>query len=436
MTAQVAIMNKEAIALASDSAATLTAQKIFSSANKLFTLSKYHPVGIMVYGSAIFTGVPWEVIIKVYRNNLDTDKFNTLEEYATNFIEFLDNNGNPLFPNSAQDEYVRGFIDTYFSLILEHVNKTVNSILLKKPILTKEKIEQIVTEIIRVHYEWWTKADNIPSIPQRHNKDIIDKYETAIEKTIEKIFGKFPLLKKSKNQLKEIAGNLFSKYPQSIPGPKDIKIEDYSGVVIAGFGEKDFFPSLESFLMRGIANNKLNYRKITSSKINFGKEASIIAFAQREMVDIFMERIDSNYRETEEIYLSKFFHDYVEIIVNTLEKYTDKEKEILKKKLFGKGEKVLKDHFVSLERYRKEMYVDPIVTVVSVLPKDELAAMAESLVSLTSFKRRVTLESETVGGPIDVAVISKGDGFIWIKRKHYFKTGLNPQFLANYYREV
>jgi hypothetical protein len=69
------------------------------------------------------------------------------------------------------------------------------------------------------------------------------------------------------------------------------------------------------------------------------------------------------------------------------------------------------------------------------LPKDELAAMAESLVNLTSFKRKVTMESETVGGPIDVAVISKGDGFIWIKRKHYFKAELNPQFFANYYRK-
>ncbi len=70
------------------------------------------------------------------------------------------------------------------------------------------------------------------------------------------------------------------------------------------------------------------------------------------------------------------------------------------------------------------------------LPKDELAAMAEALVSLTSFKRKVTMESETVGGPIDVAVISKGDGFVWIKRKHYFDAELNPQFFSNNYKGV
>ena len=78
-------------------------------------------------------------------------------------------------------------------------------------------------------------------------------------------------------------------------------------------------------------------------------------------------------------------------------------------------------------------HVQPVVSAVANLPKEELADMAESLVSLTSFKRRVTHDPETVGGPIDVAVISKGDGFIWINRKHYFDPALNHQFFANYY---
>jgi hypothetical protein len=59
--------------------------------------------------------------------------------------------------------------------------------------------------------------------------------------------------------------------------------------------------------------------------------------------------------------------------------------------------------------------------------------MAEALVNLTSFKRKISLEAETVGGPIDVAVISKGDGLVWIKRKHYFEPKLNPQFFDLYY---
>lgn len=69
------------------------------------------------------------------------------------------------------------------------------------------------------------------------------------------------------------------------------------------------------------------------------------------------------------------------------------------------------------------------MSIVEFLPKEELAEMAESLVSLTSLRYRMSTEDDTVGGPIDVAVISKGDGFIWIKRKHYFDPKLNLRYL-------
>jgi hypothetical protein len=46
----------------------------------------------------------------------------------------------------------------------------------------------------------------------------------------------------------------------------------------------------------------------------------------------------------------------------------------------------------------------------------------------------MSTETETVGGPVDVAVISKGDGFVWIKRKHYFRPELNPGFFSNYFK--
>jgi hypothetical protein len=76
----------------------------------------------------------------------------------------------------------------------------------------------------------------------------------------------------------------------------------------------------------------------------------------------------------------------------------------------------------------------PVVNAVAFFSPTEMASMAETLVNFESFKQQVTLRSETVGGPIDVAVVTRGDGFIWIKRKHYFSPELNHQFFANYNR--
>lgn len=432
MTAEIAIMNKEAIALASDSAVTTTGktdQKIFTSANKLFALSKYHPVGIMVYGSAIFMGVPWETIIKIYRNKLGKKKFNTLKEYANNFIEFLDN-GNSLFPNSVQEEYLYSSIYAYFKFIRDKIEEEVRSKIDERDEITDEAIGVIVSEIIKEHYENWEKTDNIPSIPKSYNKNIIDKYEQIIDGAIKEIFERLPISKTHLDQLKKIAASLFSKFPEGL-GKRGI-----SGVVIAGFGDKDAFPSLESFDIEGIVNNKLKQKEYISAKIGFRTSASIVPFAQGEMVVTFMEGVDPFYKNVEEIYLSQIFNEYAAIIVDNIKRYTDEEKKKLKGKLVSIGKQILKDLRKKLGDYREERYISPVTSVVSMLPKDELAAMAESLVSLTSFKRKVTMESETVGGPIDVAVISKGDGFIWIKRKHYFKPELNPQFFANYYKEV
>ena len=70
----------------------------------------------------------------------------------------------------------------------------------------------------------------------------------------------------------------------------------------------------------------------------------------------------------------------------------------------------------------------PLKQVIGLFSVPELAELAETLVSIESLKERVTTPSESVSGPIDVAAISKSDGFVWIKRKHYFDSRLNPRF--------
>ena len=64
------------------------------------------------------------------------------------------------------------------------------------------------------------------------------------------------------------------------------------------------------------------------------------------------------------------------------------------------------------------------------LPKDQLAEVAGAAISFTSLRRRVSLETETVGGPTDVAVITKSDGLVWIRRKDTVARDLNPGYYA------
>jgi hypothetical protein len=121
MTAEVVVMNKEAVALAADSAVTRTyveqegvQQKIYNSANKLFKLAKFHPVGIMIFNSAEFMGIPWEIIIKLYREKIGGKRFGMLEEYARDFFTFLESKGNTLIPEGQQKSMFSQAVLSYF----------------------------------------------------------------------------------------------------------------------------------------------------------------------------------------------------------------------------------------------------------------------------------------------------------------------------------
>ena len=63
MAVEIGFLNKTVVALATDSAMTdLGTGKIYP-ANKLFALTKWHPIGVMIYANVEFMGVPWETII-------------------------------------------------------------------------------------------------------------------------------------------------------------------------------------------------------------------------------------------------------------------------------------------------------------------------------------------------------------------------------------
>lgn len=74
-----------------------------------------------------------------------------------------------------------------------------------------------------------------------------------------------------------------------------------------------------------------------------------------------------------------------------------------------------------MDDYLDTNYRGPIFNIVSSLPRTNLSEIAEALINITSLRRHVSTDSETVGGPTDVAIIAKADGFTWVKRKKYFE---------------
>lgn len=422
MTAEIAVLNKLAIALAADSAATVSSargNKSYHTANKLFALSNSAPVGLMVYGAAEFMGIPWETIVKMYRGNLGRKRFNRLAEYSSDFMDFL-RKQKGLFPEDVQKFHIIGSIHGYYEYLKNHINDKVHGQL---PI-DRNDVPEIVTSIINTHHAKWKKAELLPDFDISFAAKIAAEYLDEIEKIITETFEALPLSKASRRKLIEIAGLLFIKnnFPQNI-----------SGLVIAGFGEAEHYPGLSRYIIEMRIKNLLKYREDPPVTVNLESNAAIIPFAQSEMVTLFMEGVHPQFLASLNSYLKELFEKYPQLVVENISVLSDKEKQNVLHGLTSFGVEELKNFGEKMQAFRRKIYVEPILNAVAVLPVDELAAMAESLINLTSFKQKISLETETVGGPIDVAVITKGDGFIWIKRKQYFRPELNPHADVNYY---
>ena len=127
MTAVIAILNKSGLVMAADSAVTVNgfnSKKIYNTANKIFTLSKFHPVGIMIYSSSNFMTTPWETIIKLYRKKIGSNAFDSLNDYKNDFIKFLRDN-NFFTSLDSQKFYNESFIYSQLNIFK---NDTVDSL--------------------------------------------------------------------------------------------------------------------------------------------------------------------------------------------------------------------------------------------------------------------------------------------------------------------
>jgi hypothetical protein len=61
------------------------------------------------------------------------------------------------------------------------------------------------------------------------------------------------------------------------------------------------------------------------------------------------------------------------------------------------------------------------------MPIQDAIDLAEYLVHSTAMYTRFKRGAPTVGGPIEIAAITKHEGFKWVRRKHYFSDELNPE---------
>lgn len=284
MSAGICIMNKNAIALAADSAVTIGPHlAIHNSANKLFALSKVAPVGAIIYSNAEVMGIPVEILIKQYKRDLGQKAFDFLEEYVNDFISYLLCNkqlfhfaeNEARYVNSVCLDFLNGLNGDY----AQSVSRKLDEV---KRELTPAELAAVQQSVISATIEF---IDHLPLIP---NFDItgyiLSNYSGEIKEHISKMF---PWI------MGNVLDNLTAKVCTIFN--KDFFRSGYVGIAFAGYGEHDIFPKMQHIHLSGIISNSVRYAVREQVVITEDNTATISPLAQTDVMQTFLFGINDGF---------------------------------------------------------------------------------------------------------------------------------------------
>lgn len=415
MTAEIAILNKSGVALAADSAVTIGSsngignQRVWKTTNKLFSLSPENDIAIMIFGSAEFCGVPWEIIIKLFAQQNET-RFETIEECRAQFIEYI---GNFRYHSDAE-KCLRCQMQMN-DLIKSAMGQQGNfQLKLDKRRAIKKTLENIIGVI-----------ENFPN-NEYDEKSLslqlfCDEYGDFIDEVINE-YAETKITEEIRRLARKASFELFTRQ-----WPSDL----HTGIVFAGYGRQEFLPSLQSIAVDGNSIFGVRWWKLRNGTIKEtdwqDASAFIVPYAQDDIAHLFIEGVEISYLEFLEKTVKAILNKKTDDIVSKYVK--DKDEKIVESAIQKKLDDVAVTGLIdSFNDLRRKKIINPMLSVVRNLPKEEMANMAEALVEITSLRRMMDSDVESVAGPVDVALISKGDGLVWIKHKHYFDASINSEF--------
>lgn len=423
MTAVIGILNKQGITMAADSAVTVTGgnrKKIYNTANNIFTLSKYHPVGIMIYNNSSFMSTPWEIIFKLYRKNLQDKCFDTVEDYQKDFVRFL--RANDFYTSeAAQLLNLKQFMYWQLTILRDKIIKGLVGGTREEELLAEFQ-NNILTDL-QSNIDTYNEATNILSELVDFTQDRFVEYASvSIKEASDFVF-------ESASITDAIFDKIIELYYNHLRTTNFIG--NLTGIVFGGYGDKEIYPSIVSIKIAEVLDNRLRHFDDMSDKISDENNGSIIPFAQTDVINMFIKGIDPELDYTYLLVFEKLLRKYNDTLIGIIESDNQALADNIRNLVISK---IIEEFRNELSNVKTEKQIIPTVDTVAILSKEDLAEMAQGLIYLTYLKRRISSSEERFGGPIDVAIISKGDGFIWKKRKHYFGEGLNRHFTANYFK--
>ena len=416
MTSVVGILNKQGVAIAADSAVTRgrikdgsRQQKVTKNGNKMIRLSEAVPVAVMITGNADYLQIPWEVIVRRYRQRRGTVAHSTVEDASHDFFDYIQSD--PVFwGDDCGMEYVRFMAKNIHDKIVNSNWEAAE----RNPDGSLCRPATFVKTFCRSASSLRKKLERGGICP--HFKDYsIDQFRSAIDGDIFlRISDNYPdeVLTKIRESLEETVWTVLRTRAKG---------GHYATLVFSGYGKDQEFPSLVSAVVCEGFDRRVSYhvRPEDIVCISDDKPVAICPFAQDDVIrsvlrgihtdwsgdagDVFRRIVNPNFGD-----VFGSFYDEDDPGGEFRKMLAEVETDDLHHQFYKEGMRLLDKNQHEWEKLLKDSDLE------------SLASLADCLIDLTGFQRILTFSPEGVGGPVDVAVISKNNGFTWLRRKNWY----------------
>lgn len=190
-------------------------------------------------------------------------------------------------------------------------------------------------------------------------------------------------------------------------------------LVFAGYGETEPYPSICKCVVTGIKEGKIQYDKGISI-ISDNQESKIFAEGQPDIIEAITYGVQTKRIDDICNRLSKLIKELVKLqnqYQNTPNLHLD-----------AIDDGTIRQEVKEVIDNSKELHFKQLKDLVKGYNLQEMACLAENLIKATELHRKITFQQESVGGLIDLAVITREDGFQWLNRKSWYEPSKGGQY--------
>lgn len=427
MTTQVVLLNGLGIALASDSAVT-SGGKVLNTSEKVFELSTPHKVAVLASGRADLMGHPWEVLLSAWSETV-LQPLSSMNEYRNSLYSFLRSRF-PSTPEMSEHE-IDYFNSNYWNEedgVFPASRKSLEAVLVPfyEELLPPEDLEVFMRAEWDEEFRDRMSALLTPEILSRLDEEfqaVIDRRKARFEPAddisyaqsmiwVEKYWAHWDNLRPSDN---------FSSWPH-IPNldrwVKELSSvslvhANYSGesnINFVGYGANDLFPSASGVFFHGQFSGIIIKR--FEGALESSAEPRHVTFGQDDAINALTKGEDYLLTRTAVEATRQTLNDIYEQLSEATDEESQKTREYVRQSL---ETDTISDE---MKRAGNERRLKPFTKAIAMSPILDLAEFAAQLVGVQAASAAMTQENPSVGGFVDVAIITHRRGFEWIRHKH------------------